>query len=454
MWKKKYEKLKAERAELRKTIDNAVTVEAIDKIEIELRKLNMKITEAEEHIEEEKRNAPGGEDKETIDERTAAVNGDGQAVKDEPERRSADYKPGLGFTAVDKSNLGGGNVSMRKVGSEMVSETELEKRGLIWQGKDVEKRAVVLNETILIPEHQSKNIKSLPFNEVSSILDLVKVTPFTNGETYDVPFEYETGMADYTGKVGENGEGGEYNEVEVKFDSSKIRRAKVTSYTEISKEFRNTPAANYAQRVQNNITTSVKKKIARDVMIGIGGDEAIQGIFTQPPKVKNKDGKTERDNRTMDKDMELAELGNNDINDIVFSYGGDNDVEEGQVLLMNKLTLNGYAKMRDGNGNKVYDIKTFGSIFTIDGIRGVFTSYLKPFNQATEGEYFMGYGSPKAFEIALFSGLTVEEDSSYKFKQGMIAYRADQYIGGNLTEFKSFIRVKKSAVAVADVLEK
>lgn len=446
MWKKKYEKLKAERVDLRKTIDDAETTEALDKIDIELRKLDMKIAEAQEHVEEEKRNAPAGEEGEQIDERTAAVNG--QVSEGEVEKRSAGYVPGVGFKPLDKSNLGGGQVSMRKVGTEMVSETDLEKRGLIWQGKDVETRSVVLNETILIPEHQAKSITSLPFNEVSSIMDLVKVTPFPNGESYDVPFEYETGMADYTKEVDENGEGGDYNEVEVKFDSAKIRRAKVTAYTEISKEFRNTPAANYAERVQSNITTSVKKKIARDIMIGTGGDTALQGIFTQPANVKNKDGKTDRINRTIDKDLEFSALGNNDINDIVFSYGGDNDVEEGQVLLMNKLTLNEYAKMRDGNGNKVYDIKTFGSTFTIDGIRGVFTAYLKPFNKVADGEYFMGYGSPKAFEVALFSGLTVEESSDYKFKSGMIAYRADQFIGGNLTAFKSFIRVKKLAPIV------
>ena len=113
-----------------------------------------------------------------------------------------------------------------------------------------------------------------------------------------------------------------------------------------------------------------------------------------------------------------------------------------------KMTLNEFAKMRDGNGNKIYDIKTYGGTFTIDGIRGVFSAHIKPFSQATQGEYFMAYGSPQAYELALFGNIDVEESIHYKFRQGLISYRADEFIGGNLTAYKSWIRVKKGAAAL------
>ena len=423
-------------------IDGAATDKELDDIKTELRKVDMQIAEEKTRIEEEKR-SNSYVDENGQSERTRIVNSD-ESGDDNPEKRSADYTPGLGFRKVDGVDLNN-EKEFRSVGNEKVELKELEKRGEIWKGNNREERSVVLDDTILIPEHKSNTVKALPFNELSSILDLVKITPFANGDTYEVPFEYETGEADYTEEVSAGGTGGEYHEVGVKFDSSKIKKAKVTTYSEISKEFLKTPSANYAERVQTNVVTSIYKKIAKEIIIGSGGDNAIQGIFTQPNEITI-EGSKKKPNRTIDKDKELSALDSNTINDIVFSYGGDNDVEEGQVLLMNKMTLNEFAKMRDGNGNKVYDIKVYGGAFTIDGIRGVFTAHLKPFNKAGVGEYFMGYGSPQAYELALFGNIDVEESIHYKFRQGLISYRADESIGGNLTAFKSWIRIKKGAV--------
>lgn len=443
----KLQKLMEKKKELRGRIDEAKTDKELDEIETELRKVNMQITEEKERIEEEKRSGSyideNGQSK-----RTQMVNSDENDDPDNnPEKRSAEYTPGVGFRTVDGADFND-EKEFRNVGNEKVTLTELEKRGEIWKGNNREERAVVLDDTILIPKHKSNTVNALPFNEVSSILDLVKITPFPNGNSYEVPFEYETDEADYTEEVEAGGTGGDYHEVGVKFDSSKIKKAKVTTYSEISKEFLKTPSANYAERVQVNVVKSIYKKIAKDIVVGAGGDNAIQGILTQPAKVQNDKGQ-QRDNRVIDKDIELSELDGNTINDIVFSYGGDNDVEEGQVLLMHKMTLNEFSKMRDGNGNKIYDIKTYGSTFTIDGIRGVFSAHIKPFSQATQGEYFMAYGSPQAYELALFGNIEVEESIHYKFRQGLISYRADEFIGGNLTAYKSWIRVKKGAALMS-----
>ncbi|MBS6504090.1 MAG: phage major capsid protein [Clostridium sp.] len=428
-------------------IDGAKTDEELDAIKTELRKVDMQITEEKNRIEEEKRNN-GYIDENGQSERTRTVNDDeNNDQNNNPEKRSADYIPGVGFRAVDGVDLNN-EKEFRNVGNEKVEVKELEKRGEIWKGNNREERAVVLDDTILIPKHKSNTVNALPFNEVSSILDLVKITPFPNGDSYEVPFEYETGEGDYTEEVAAGGTGGEYHEVGVKFDSSKIKRTKLTTYSEISKEFLKTPSANYAERVQVNVVKSIYKKIAKDIVVGVGGDSAIQGILTQPEKVTN-DKSQQRDNRVIDKDIEVTELGFNTINDIVFAYGGENDVEEGQVLLMNKMTLNEFAKMRDSNGNKAYDIKTYGATFTIDGIRGVFSAHIKPFSTAEENDYFMAYGSPQAYELALFGAIDVEESIHYKFRQGLISYRADQFIGGNLTAYKSWIRVKKGAALMS-----
>lgn len=439
MARKKLQELINKRKALLADLDNAETTEALDKVEMDLRKVDIQIRNAEKEVDEMELDPEEGE----VSSRTAAINADLLGDR-EVSKRSANYIPGEGFRKVDESNGGKDKVSKRKVGNELVSEEDLEKRGDIWKGKNAETRSVVLDSTILIPEHKSSEIKAIPFNEVSSILDLVKITPFQNGETYEVPFEYESDTADYTEEPGKNGTGGEYNDVETKFDSAKIKKAFVTAYAEISKQFKNTPSANYAERVQDNVTKSILKKVARDIIIGQGGDNAIQGILTQQENITDSDGKS-KPNRTIDTDLEVSELNANTINDIIFSYGGDNDVEQGQVLLLNKMTLNELAKLRDGNGNKVYDIEVNGATFTIDKIRGIFSSHIPSFNKATAGQYIAAYGSPQAYEIALFSGVEVEESIHYKFKQGMISFRADQSIGGNITTYKGWKRIKKVA---------
>ena len=446
---KKLKALLEKRKEIEGRIDTAKNDEELNEIETELRKNEMK-------IKIESRNLGAEEDQETEEEdEDNYLDENGQAKRthsakhfmkkqEEKEKRSAEYTPGIGFRKVDGVEQNN-EKEFRNVGNEKVELKELDKRGEIWKGNNREERSVVLDDTILIPKHQSNVVKGIPFNEVSSILDLVTVTPFQNGDTYDVPFEYETGEAGYSSEPNADGSGGEYNEVGIKFGSSKIRKATLTTYTEISKQFLKTPSANYAERVQLNVVKSVYKKIAKEIVIGAGGDNAIQGILTQPKKVQDKDGKS-IDNLVIDEDMEFKAITADTLTDIIYQYGGDNDVEEGLVLLMNKMTLKEFKKLKDANGNNVHEIKTFGATFTIDGVKGVFTAHIKSFEQAGVGEYFIAYGNIKAYELALFGALEVEESIHYKFRQGLISYRADESIGGNLTAFKSWIRVKKGAV--------
>lgn len=421
-------------------IDGATTDKELDDIQTELRKVDMQ-------IDEEKR-ANSYVDENGQSKRTKIVNGDDENNNSNgnPEKRSAEYTPGVGFRAVDGTDLNN-EKEFRNVGNEKVDVKELEKRGEIWKGNNREERAVVLDDTILIPKHKSNTVKAMPFNEVSSILDLVTITPFANGDTYEVPFEYETGEADYTKEVEAGGTGGEYHEIGIKFGSSKIRKATLTTYTEISKQFLKTPSANYAERVQLNVVKSMYKKIAKEIIVGAGGDNAIQGILTQPEEVQNQKG-SNVPNLVIDEDMEIQTIDENTLTDIVYQYGGDNDVEEGLVLLMNKMTLKEFEKLRDGNGNKIHQITTNGATFVIDNVKGIFTSHIKSFAKASQGEYFIAYGDPKAYELALFGALEVEESIHFKFKQGLIAYRADESIGGNLTAYKSWIRVKKGVAAL------
>lgn len=60
----------------------------------------------------------------------------------------------------------------------------------------------------------------------------------------------------------------------------------------------------------------------------------------------------------------------------------------------------------------------------------------------------MIYGIPQYYETAIFSPVKIKKSYDYKFKDGMIAYRASVFAGGNTTAYRGFMRVKKGDPAV------
>ena len=49
---------------------------------------------------------------------------------------------------------------------------------------------------------------------------------------------------------------------------------------------------------------------------------------------------------------------------------------------------------------------------------------------------------------AIFSPVEIKKSYDYKFKDGMIAYRASVFAGGNTTAYRGFMRVKKGDPAI------
>ena len=52
----------------------------------------------------------------------------------------------------------------------------------------------------------------------------------------------------------------------------------------------------------------------------------------------------------------------------------------------------------------------------------------------------MIYGIPQYYETAIFSPVEIKKSYDYKFKDGMIAYRASVFAGGNTTAYRGFMR--------------
>ncbi len=309
---------------------------------------------------------------------------------------------------------------------------EAEKRGKAL----LEMRAITIPAaSAVMPVHASNTINPI-FNEVSNVVNLVDTVPVKGGESYEQPYIKGYGEGDYTA------ENTDAADAEPVFGYAKIAKTKITAYAEISKEMQKLPAADYDGVVRDAIGKALNKKIAREIFVGDGTDGHFSGIFHNPATNKIIDDTT---------DLEIAAIDNTTLDDIVFSYGGEEDVEGGGmcVLFLSKQDLKAFAKLRSTDKKKLHDIKISGNGGTIDTVPFVIASACKPLSVAETavGSYCMAYGYVKNYKNVIFSDVEVQYSTDFKFKQGMVCYRGEVYIGGNVVANNGFIRIKKKAAA-------
>jgi HK97 family phage major capsid protein len=309
-------------------------------------------------------------------------------------------------------------------------DAEAEKRG-----KDlVEKRTVtVAASNVILPKHTSATINET-FNQVSSLIDRVGTVDLPGGEAYSQPYIKGYGTGDHTA------ENADYASAEPIFGDADIGKTKVTAYAEDTEEIQKLPAANYDAVVQGGIGKALRKKITREIMVGNGANNHFTGIFHNPSDTAK---------RVIDPatDIELSKIDVDTLDDIIFSYGGDEDVEDAAVLILSKRDLRAFAKLRGGDKKKNHEIKTNGNTGTIDGVQYIINSACKAASDDTTaaGEYCMAYGSLSNYQKVIFSGVDIQYSTDYKFKQGNIAHRGSVFMGGNVVAYNGFVRVKKAA---------
>lgn len=383
----------------------------------ELRSINHDIENCRAQIETLKQ-AKAAVD-EAVDERTKAVN-------DAAEQREA------------KVPEGALNTEKR---DEKKPADDLEERGanLKQRGKSVrfasnilfnEKRSVTTTTpTIVVPTFTSSTIND-GFNTVSGLIDRVKHVPLNGGESYEEPYRIDIPEGVYTA------EGVAASDTDVTFDKAAMTKAKITAYSEISREMLRLPNADYAGYVQNAIRESIRAKMAHEILVGAGTTNSFVGIFSTKA--------TAIDSTT---DLTLDGINDETLDQIVFNYGGKEDVEDAAVLILNKLDLLAFAAVRTSTKQKFYDIQSHGNYGTINGIPYIINSACSQLTDTTKktADYCMAYGSLSSYTIATFADIEVAQSDQYKFKEGMISNRGDVYAAGNVTRYNGFLRIKRKA---------
>lgn len=313
----------------------------------------------------------------------------------------------------------------RAAAAATTKETEIEKRGKAL----LEKRSVtVASSGILLAAHKATDIKTT-FNEVSGLIDRVTMKPLIGGESFTQPYSTGYGEGDYTA------EGVAYDIADATFASASIAKTKITAYSEESEEVMKLGAADYDSIIVSGITVGLRKKITKEILIGDGTAGKFVGIFDN--------GATAIDALT---DISISEIDETTLDEITYAFGGDEDVEDAAVLVLNKKDLAAFAKLRDGDGKKVYTIVNNGNTGTIDGVQFLLNSACKAvvLPATVSGEYCMAYGPLSNYTMAVFSNMEVQRSTDFKFSTGMIAHKGVIFAGGNVTAKNGFLRVKKT----------
>lgn len=323
---------------------------------------------------------------------------------------------------------------------------------MLKDGKPVSFKAKVLttprNELstksgVLLTQHNSSDIAPT-FNDVSSLIDRVKTIPLPGGESYRRPY-----VISYGDGAGSTEESKDYNISEPTFGYSEVVREKITAYAEEPEEMIKLPDADYDAVVEDSVTKAIKRYASRQILIGPGGTGKFRGIFYNPATAEEDIIDRNTDITT------ITKIDSDTLDEIIYSYGGDEEVEDIAVLILNKKDLKKFAKLRDKQGRKVYTIKNHGNTGTIDEVPYIINSACAEISteEKEAGKYCMAYGPLSNYEVAVFSDIDARKSEHYKFKQGQIAYRADVFMGGNVVAKNGFIRVKNPSATTADTTE-
>lgn len=324
-------------------------------------------------------------------------------------------------------NINNGLVEARKLETENAEEVRKAETEAVEKRADAlrEKRSITVSSgDLLTPKHQGKEIND-KFSEVSTLIDEMNVDNLNGGESYQEAYvkSYGTG--------GQTDEAGNYVDAEPEFGYADINKVKVTAYAEMTEEAEKLPAQDYVAKVEDNMKIALKKKMVEYALNGTG-NKSFMGIFKNNTEI------------TGDTDVTVSAIDNETLDDIIFAYGGSEEVEEDAVLILSKADLKAFSKVRTEDGKKFYDIDTKNK--TIDKIPYIISSQCHPVSATgeTAGTYnCMAYGSLKNYKVTIFSDMEIQKSTDFKFKQGITCYRSSVMAGGNTVKLDGFVRVKK-----------
>lgn len=288
-----------------------------------------------------------------------------------------------------------------------------------------ELRAVTIaSGTIATPTEVNPYINPT-FNQVSSIVDLVKVTNAVGMGAYEVAYETAIGTASA------QTEGQAITESNPTYAYKTITPASYGIVSYITNQVMKQSPLDYEGKIVDSAEKSLRVKAANIITSAIVSDT----LLAKPTA------------------LNISAIDDTTLRKIAFNYGSDETIYGNAWLFLTKADLVAFGDVRsDTTLQAVYEITpdlnnpNTGTIK--DGgltVRYCLNPNLTALADASANGVSMLYGQPENFELALFSDYEVKVSEDYAFTSNMLTIRGTMDLGGAVVKKDGFIAVTKAA---------
>lgn len=305
----------------------------------------------------------------------------------------------------------------------------------VMKGLGFHKSLLLSEESLVMPTRTSPTVRDGE-NRVSSILDQVSVMDLTGAQSYAVPIL----MKDLEAHTGDpfTLTGTKRQESDAEFDSAEINPYEVNVTSYVDRNLYRLTNVDYEGIIRTSAMRALRRKVAELIyngggtkMLGIKGGQTVGGV-------------------SLVKTINVTAIEPGFLDNVVFSYGGDEETGGQARLFLNKKDLLAIGKLRHDDGKRVYSIvPDAGNPNTGRIIEGgliipyTIGSALTDYASAEGSAISMIYGDPTNYLLGLFGPYSIRVDESYMAAERMNTILGDAFVGGNIVAPNGFIGVTK-----------
>ena len=371
-------------------------------------------------------------------EKVSNLNGEIKEVEDlvrEQDRKFMEKAPDLAEEK-DKAEERG---SQLMKGRE-VQFSPLEVAKALFVPKQVEKSVTLATGTLAQPTGAGTNIRDALGYGVGAIIDQVYVQDLTGMSAYLEP--YVISEPDAVGaKVTTAAGTARTASADPAFGVAKIAPYELTTTSYVDRNISRLTPANYYAKVFGMSMRAMRRDTV--AMIFNGDGQATNDMFGIKT-AKNVAGSA------IFATLEVEGISPDLLTELMFAYGGDEELGGSCRLYLHKKDLLALGKLRGTNEKgRLFDIVPDAGNPNMGTIREggsvvpySISSKLTALSASTAGSaaiQTMVYGDPMNYELGLFGDYTVRVDESIKGVERMLTILGDAMVGGNLIVDKGFV---------------
>ena len=305
----------------------------------------------------------------------------------------------------------------------------------------VEKSVTLATGTLAQPTGAGTNIRDPLGNGVGAIIDQVYVQDLTGMASYLEPYvisEFDASGADVATAAGT----ARTASSDPTFGVAKISPYELTTTSYVDRNISRLTPANYYAKTFAMAMRALRRDTVK--MIFNGDGQSTNNDMFGVKTAKNVAGST------IFSTLNVTAVDADLLTNLMFAYGGDEELGGNCRLYLNKADLLALGKLRGTNEKRrLFDIVPDAGNPNTGTIRegGTIVPYsiasnLTALSSSSAGSsaiQTMVYGDPMNYELGLFGDYTVRVDESVKAVERMLTILGDAMVGGNLIVDKGFV---------------